>query len=56
MVLTAMLLWSFGTSLAHRLPLPADSRINGGIQMTEVGAAATPKAPSTGAEGSRKSA
>jgi len=33
MVLAAMLLWSFGTSLAHRLPLPADSRINSGIQM-----------------------
>jgi drug/metabolite transporter (DMT)-like permease len=37
MVLTAMLLWSFGTSLAHRLPLPADSRINGGIQMLFAG-------------------
>ena len=33
MVLAAMLLWSFGTSLAHRLPLPPDSRINSGIQM-----------------------
>jgi drug/metabolite transporter (DMT)-like permease len=33
MVLAAMLLWSFGTSLAHRLPLPMDSRINSGIQM-----------------------
>jgi len=37
MVLAAMLLWSFGTSLAHRLPLPADSRINGGIQMLFAG-------------------
>ena len=37
MVLTAMLLWSFGTSLAHRLPLPKDSRINSGIQMLFAG-------------------
>jgi drug/metabolite transporter (DMT)-like permease len=37
MVLAAMLLWSFGTSLAHRLPLPADSRINSGIQMLFAG-------------------
>lgn len=37
MVLAAMLLWSFGTSLAHRLPLPADSRVNGGIQMLFAG-------------------
>jgi drug/metabolite transporter (DMT)-like permease len=37
MVLAAMLLWSFGTSLAHRLSLPADSRINGGIQMLFAG-------------------
>ena len=37
MVLAAMLLWSFGTSLAHRLALPADSRINGGIQMLFAG-------------------
>ena len=37
MILAAMLLWSFGTSLAHRLPLPADSRINGGIQMLFAG-------------------
>ena len=37
MVLAAMLLWSFGTSLAHRLPLPADSRINAGIQMLFAG-------------------
>ena len=37
MVLAAMLLWSFGTSLAHRLPLPPDSRINSGIQMLFAG-------------------
>ena len=37
MVLAAMLLWSFGTSLAHRLPLPTDSRINSGIQMLFAG-------------------
>ena len=37
MVIGAMLLWSFGTSLAHRLPLPADSRINSGIQMLFAG-------------------
>jgi drug/metabolite transporter (DMT)-like permease len=37
MVLAAMLLWSFGTSLAYRLPLPADSRINSGIQMLFAG-------------------
>jgi drug/metabolite transporter (DMT)-like permease len=39
MVLAAMLLWSFGTSLAHRLPLPGDSRINSGIQMLFAGLA-----------------
>jgi drug/metabolite transporter (DMT)-like permease len=33
-----MLLWSFGTSLAHRLQLPLDSRINSGIQMFFAGA------------------
>ncbi len=37
MILAAMLLWSFGTSLAHRLPLPKDSRINSGIQMLFAG-------------------
>ena len=37
MVLAAMLLWSFGTSLAYRLPLPKDSRINSGIQMLFAG-------------------
>jgi len=37
MVIGAMLLWSVGTSLAHRLPLPADSRINSGIQMLFAG-------------------
>lgn len=37
MILAAMLLWSFGTSLAHRLPLPRDSRINSGIQMLFAG-------------------
>jgi drug/metabolite transporter (DMT)-like permease len=39
MVLAAMLLWSFGTSLAHRLPLPGDSRISSGIQMLFAGLA-----------------
>ena len=37
MVLAAMLLWSLGTSLAHRLPLPPDSRLNSGIQMLFAG-------------------
>ncbi|UCF98526.1 MAG: EamA family transporter [Spirochaetaceae bacterium] len=41
MVLAAMLLWSFGTSLAHRLPLPADSRINSGMQMLFAGVSST---------------
>ena len=37
MIVAAMLLWSFGTSLAHRLTLPKDSRINSGIQMLFAG-------------------
>jgi len=42
MILAAMLLWSFGTSLAHRLPLPKDSRINSGIQMLFAGLVSIP--------------
>ncbi len=45
-----------GDIKAPKLLIQEGAVINGGIQMTEVGAAATPKAPSTGAEGSRKSA
>lgn len=48
MVLAAMLLWSFGTSLGHRLPLPPDSRINSGIQMLFAGLVCTGLALGTG--------
>jgi drug/metabolite transporter (DMT)-like permease len=37
LVLIAGLLWSFGTSLGHRLSLPEDNRINSGIQMLFAG-------------------
>lgn len=45
-----------GDIKAPKLLIQEGAVINGGIQMTEVGAAAAPKAPSTDAEGSRKSA
>ncbi len=40
MVLAAMLLWSFGTSLGGNLDLPADSRVGSAIQMLAGGIAA----------------
>ena len=37
LVIISSLLWSFGTSLGHRLPLPEDNRVNSGLQMLLAG-------------------
>ena len=37
LVIISGLLWSFGTSLGHRLPLPEDNRVNSGLQMLLAG-------------------
>ncbi len=49
MVIVSALLWAFGTSLGHRLPLPEDNRVNSGIQMLLAGGGATIVALATGA-------